>query len=452
MALPTRGLPDWDDELNGHINTLDASVQAATSKANVAASDAAYARNRADEVHTAVIGTADAATAGFVNDAASSTRAALSAKYAAKVLDETTAVDQTQELFRIVPASNGSGDFRAIQRSIDNADATVNHVTYFGWNVGDTHSREVAGKPAIAMGFESNFYDTPIDHGAEWYIEAISADGTNGLSRPFYARNSWETGKNDWTIHCDIGNTGGGHFDVYAGKANPVKFTVSATAAQFQVPLSVRASNFTLAAPTGQAILTVNGVNPTLYFTVADGAGGGTDSWLLQSAGIATFNVRDIVNARDHLRFVSGASSATARTEFYSGLYMKDAIAYLQYGSGAGFGSGTTPATFVADSTAQAIGTGGQATFTGKYDTAGSYTEAASIKALKETATSGQYGFHLGFATRPDGGALTERLRVLAGGDAELLTTAKGIIMKSPDGTRYRVTVANGGTIAVAAA
>ena len=45
----------------------------------------------------------------------------------------------------------------------------------------------------------------------------------------------------------------------------------------------------------------------------------------------------------------------------------------------------------------------------------------------------------------------TSKLQVSAG-DVEVDTIAKGVILKSPDGTRYRVTVANGGTLSVAAA
>tara|TARA_B110000977_G_scaffold153542_1_gene195080 strand:+ start:497 stop:1696 length:1200 start_codon:yes stop_codon:yes gene_type:complete len=44
----------------------------------------------------------------------------------------------------------------------------------------------------------------------------------------------------------------------------------------------------------------------------------------------------------------------------------------------------------------------------------------------------------------------TSRLDV-SGGDIEVKDIASGIIMKSPDGTRYRVTIANGGTLSVAA-
>jgi predicted RecB family endonuclease len=36
-------------------------------------------------------------------------------------------------------------------------------------------------------------------------------------------------------------------------------------------------------------------------------------------------------------------------------------------------------------------------------------------------------------------------------GDIEVADIASGIIISSPDGTRYRVTVANGGTLTVAA-
>ena len=46
--------------------------------------------------------------------------------------------------------------------------------------------------------------------------------------------------------------------------------------------------------------------------------------------------------------------------------------------------------------------------------------------------------------------APTSKLHVSAG-DVEVDTIAKGVILKSPDNTRYRVTVANGGTLSVAA-
>jgi hypothetical protein len=47
--------------------------------------------------------------------------------------------------------------------------------------------------------------------------------------------------------------------------------------------------------------------------------------------------------------------------------------------------------------------------------------------------------------------APSSKLQV-TGGDIEVSTIASGLILKSPDGTRYRVTVANGGTLSVATA
>lgn len=84
VTPPTRGQQDWDDEMNNALQSLDSGVQAAAAQAAVAASDAAYARNRADEVHTAVLGGADAATAGFINDNASATSTALTATFAGR--------------------------------------------------------------------------------------------------------------------------------------------------------------------------------------------------------------------------------------------------------------------------------------------------------------------------------------------------------------------------------
>lgn len=111
MALPTRSQADWDDDLNNHINALDADVQAADARSIVAASDAAYARNRADEVHTAVISTADAATAGFVNDNASETAQALSATYR-------TQINAAAPQYGMAPAATGATNAAALAAAI----------------------------------------------------------------------------------------------------------------------------------------------------------------------------------------------------------------------------------------------------------------------------------------------------------------------------------------------
>lgn len=50
------------------------------------------------------------------------------------------------------------------------------------------------------------------------------------------------------------------------------------------------------------------------------------------------------------------------------------------------------------------------------------------------------------------GGVPSTKAFVTAGGEFESTVVAAGIVLRSPDGTRYRLTIANGGTVAVAAA
>ncbi len=51
-------------------------------------------------------------------------------------------------------------------------------------------------------------------------------------------------------------------------------------------------------------------------------------------------------------------------------------------------------------------------------------------------------GGNVGIGTSSPSAKLT-----VASGDVEVTLNTKGIILKSPDGTRYRVTVANGGSL-----
>jgi hypothetical protein len=72
----------------------------------------------------------------------------------------------------------------------------------------------------------------------------------------------------------------------------------------------------------------------------------------------------------------------------------------------------------------------------------GSNTAVLGNSSITTTALRGNVGIG---TTAP-----SSKLQVSAG-DVEVDTIAKGVILKSPDGTRYRVTVANGGTLSVAA-
>ena len=64
----------------------------------------------------------------------------------------------------------------------------------------------------------------------------------------------------------------------------------------------------------------------------------------------------------------------------------------------------------VVDDTALASGTGGAINFWGKYTTAGSYAEGASIEAYKSNSTSGNYQYGMWLKTRTHGGSMDDRL------------------------------------------
>ena len=75
------------------------------------------------------------------------------------------------------------------------------------------------------------------------------------------------------------------------------------------------------------------------------------------------------------------------------------------------------------------------------FGTSPSGTNATAIERMRITS-AGDVGIGVTFPT--------SKLEV-AGGDIEVDDSASGLILKSPDGTRYRVTVADGGTLSVAA-
>lgn len=75
------------------------------------------------------------------------------------------------------------------------------------------------------------------------------------------------------------------------------------------------------------------------------------------------------------------------------------------------------------DSTNQAVGTGSSLCFAGRYDGTTALTTSALIKASKSTATSGETGFDLVFATRPNGVSITEAMRILSNGRVGISTT-----------------------------
>lgn len=158
MALPTRGQPNWDDEVSNHLSGMEAGIAAAAAAAVVASSDATYARNRADEVHTAVVGGADATTAINIESESSASAGALAA----------AAANAGHPLGVALSATFARGA---------NVYADATH----GIGTGDDTAYLQAKVDALA-GFG---LETITIHDGTWMIEATGADGANrGLVLP----------------------------------------------------------------------------------------------------------------------------------------------------------------------------------------------------------------------------------------------------------------------------
>jgi len=112
------------------------------------------------------------------------------------------------------------------------------------------------------------------------------------------------------------------------------------------------------------------------------------------------------------------------------------------------------------------------ATFAGKVNVAGSTNNESALNVLTQNGSIGSIGFETGSEVTGIISSATELMEFRVGdgvgissakqlkidtggievtGDAEITNSSNGLILKSPDGTRYRVTVANGGTLSVSA-
>ena len=92
----------------------------------------------------------------------------------------------------------------------------------------------------------------------------------------------------------------------------------------------------------------------------------------------------------------------------------------------------------------QSADLGGSLTFGGVW-TSTSVTEWAAISGRKENSTAGNYAGYLSFATRPMGGANTERMRITSGGVVNVLNDL-GVGTASPSGKIHGVGINTSGS------
>jgi len=125
------------------------------------------------------------------------------------------------------------------------------------------------------------------------------------------------------------------------------------------------------------------------------------------------------------------------------------------YGTGTGLGSSivgrraqgtaTSPAATRANDAVFLIGARGYQTTTNAFSTG---DRAAISMQAAENFTSTAQGTFLSFQTTPTGSTtMVERLRITDSGNASISTPGKGLVLKSPDGNCWLITVANGGTL-----
>jgi hypothetical protein len=95
----------------------------------------------------------------------------------------------------------------------------------------------------------------------------------------------------------------------------------------------------------------------------------------------------------------------------------------------------------VVDSTALGADVGGAINFSGRF-TANDFTVYGTISALKDDATSGNYGGYLQFKTRLNGNDNIERMKISSGGDLILIGStaqkASGTSWSNPSDTRLK--------------
>jgi hypothetical protein len=122
----------------------------------------------------------------------------------------------------------------------------------------------------------------------------------------------------------------------------------------------------------------------------------------------------------------------------------------------------TTSQLAITTSDAVAADIGGSLHFGAHYDTGADFAPTGYIAGRRETATTNDFAGYLQFGVTQDSAATIEAMRIASSGNVGIGVTSpaakleiggagEGIILASPDGTRYEITVANGGTLTVTA-
>jgi hypothetical protein len=184
------------------------------------------------------------------------------------------------------------------------------------------------------------------------------------------------------------------------------------------------AGSFTATSTTATSTF-ANGLNLTGGCLEIGGAcftGGGTNYWTASGSNIYNNNAGNV-------GIGTAAPFATLAVE------------------GAQINSANKFNTTLLDSAAVAIDIGGGVGFGGNY-TGTTPTLWAGISGLKEDATDGNYGGYLAFATRPNGNAMSEKMRITSGGNVGIGNTSPTYKL-TVNGTIFNYSAANNISVAI---
>ncbi|MCP4991779.1 MAG: hypothetical protein GY928_38675 [Colwellia sp.] len=203
-----------------------------------------------------------------------------------------------------------------------------------------------------------------------------------------------------------------------------------------------------------------------------------SDATYSQSWGFQSDTNKDLVitgsSGSGGIKFVTGSRGAT----FTGSVVIDDGVGRMTLSSTSGenriqstttgFGAYEKLA-FTADDYEFKLG---NATFAGKVNVAGSTNNESALNVLTQSGSIGSIGFETGSEITGIISSNTELMEFRVGdgigmsspkqlkiddngievtGDVEVTNSSDGLILKSPNGTKYRVTVSNGGTLSVSA-
>lgn len=259
---------------------------------------------------------------GTANGSAPLSAAAATATYVPQTVAQAAEL-AAKYVFTVQPKTPGAEPFQVLGNSFANSGAgagTFNHTLHLGFNAarhGDSAGAVTAGKPAIYLGIEDNYFDPVGDlaYGVEAYLGFISPDGTTvavGDLRPFYTRvtdSTTSTAAKNVITTFDIGSGPNGSWTIWGSiKSGKQLLTLNQTQALLSLPLNVLGSG-QYTAVTGNASLLLK----------ANAAGGQATLTMQPNGGAATFQltadqygemyVFDNTNGRIHTNFIRGATS-----------------------------------------------------------------------------------------------------------------------------------------------